>query len=410
MLRRSLSAAALAVLLAAAPASARFHFAEIHEAMSGAGSDPTVQFVEIRMLAILQDLVAHSRLTAFNCDGTTATILLEVPGNVAMAGADVRWIMASPSMVGFNTVFGINPDFTFSGTIDPTCGNICWGAPGASVPENPPTWNAADVNNYVDCLAYGGYTGPKRLGQPVVAGPLGDGTQSQTRTTGTQTFNLTCPTPQNNAGNVGSLTGCTTTTTTTIVTTTSTSTSTTSTSTSTTTTTSLVPPQLIDGSKISLKDDPANAAKRKATVLSKDLDITLGDGNGSGDDPRTVGATVRIVSTVGDTFDNTYTLAAGASFWSLVGHEGENKGYKYKDSLLVNGPVKAFQVKPNKLIKITAKGNQLGHTLAANPDPVDVVVTMGTQHYCMRFAGTVTFKTPKTFSAKLAPAPGACAP
>jgi len=78
----------LAVLLAVlvpVPGQAVYHFANIDEIMSGMGGDPTAQYVEIRMLLDVQGSVAHSRLTAFSCNGSTHTILLEVPDNVCPA-------------------------------------------------------------------------------------------------------------------------------------------------------------------------------------------------------------------------------------------------------------------------------------------------------------------------------------
>jgi hypothetical protein len=216
-------------LVLATPARAAFHFSEISEVMSGTTADATLQFVEIRMKIPLQSFVAHSRLTAFDCTGTTNTILLEVPSDLAAQGTDVRWIMAGPSPSAFSAAFGVMPDFTFTGSIDPTCGNLCWGAPAgpAFLPPNPPTWDASQPSNYVDCIAYGGYTGPLKAGQPVVAGPLGDGMHSLTRTIGTTTFALQCPTPENDAGTSGALAGCATTPTTTTTTPGSTATTTT---------------------------------------------------------------------------------------------------------------------------------------------------------------------------------------
>jgi hypothetical protein len=377
----------------ATPAHATFHLAEIHEAMAGAGGDPTVQFVEIRMRAIFQGEVAHTRLTYFDCAGTTVTVLLEVPSDVANDGTDVRWIMASPSAGQFLATFGIVPDFTFPGGIDPSCGNVCWGAPGI-VAQNPPAWDPRVPANYVDCVAFGGYSGPLRAGQAIVAGPLGDGVQSLTRV-GSAAFSLECPTPQNNAGAIGSSAGCTTTT-----------------SSSTTTSTTAAPPVdetlLLDGAKLTLKDDLLDAAKKKVVLTSKDPDVTLGDGNGTLDDPRVSGATVRIVSAAGDTFDDTYTLPA--SGWRIIGTEGADIGYRYKDKLLVHGPVKSATLKSAKQLKLAAKGSALGHTLVTDPNPVDVVVTVGSVQYCQRYGGAVTFKTPKSFVATLAPAPTACPP
>ena len=224
------------VLVAPTPGRALFHLAHVHEVMSGANGDATVQYVEIRMLTGLQNFVLNTRLTAFNCDGSAFDVLLVVPGNVTNAAPDVRWIMATPS---FAAAAGITPDFTWdpmmTGSIPASCGMVCWGAPGISAPM-PGTWDPADPNQYVDCVAYGGYTGPRKTsihdatpasGTPTSLLP-GDGTMSLTRVSFTQNnandFALACPTPQNNAGMTGTFpapcTGTTTTTTTSAPTTT----------------------------------------------------------------------------------------------------------------------------------------------------------------------------------------------
>ena len=180
------------------------------------------------------------------------------------------------------------------------------------------------------------------------------------------------------------------------------------TTTSTSTTTSTAPPPSgipIDGAKLVLEDDPSVPHKKRATIVAKDADIALGGGNGSADDPRIAGATLRIVSAAGDVFDDTYVLPAAG--WKIIGREGENRGYKYKDAPLANGPVKNAVVKPGKQWKVSAKGAGLGHSLAGNPDPVDVVVTVGGLTYCQHYGGSTTFKPPRLFAAKAAPS-GSC--
>ena len=109
---------------------------------------------------------------------------------------------------------------------------------------------------------------------------------------------------------------------------------------------------------------------------------------------------------VGVGFDNTYPLPAGS--WLPIGHAVDHKGFKYKDSHLVNGPMKNAQVKAGKLVKATGKGAGLGHTLASDPSPVDVVLTIGTRKYCMHFGGLETFKPGKQFTAKDAPTSPGC--
>src|SRR5262249_37324082 len=155
----------------------------------------------------------------------------------------------------------------------------CWGAPGL-LPPNPPAWNPSDPNQYVDCIAYGGYTGPTGLSTETTANPAGNGTtMSLTRDSGGGTFSLATPTPTY-------ATPCPppTTTTTTPTTTTPSTTATTS------------PPQTISGKKLLLKT-PADPTKSKVVALSKDGGITLGGGNGSGDDPTTAGGSLRVVTT-----------------------------------------------------------------------------------------------------------------
>lgn len=182
-------------------------------------------------------------------------------------------------------------------------------------------------------------------------------------------------------------------------------TSTTTNPTSSTTTTTLVPTvdQLLDGKKITLKAKLSKPDKKGLALVSKDTGITIGAGNGSGDDPRTAGALLRVASSSGDVFDSTYSLPAGG--WTRIGAEGANKGYKFASGGV--GAIKTVTIKP-KSIALTGKGALLGHTLQANPNPVELVLTMGGTRYCLRFGGTVVFKPGKSYVAKGAGAPGGC--
>jgi hypothetical protein len=195
----------------------------------------------------------------------------------------------------------------------------------------------------------------------------------------------------------------TTTTSTSLATTTSSSTTTTVTSTSSTTTTTAPPAacELLDGKKLLLKAK-TGSAKRGIGMLSADADLTLGAGNGTEDDPVLHGGTLRVVSTAGDAFDDTYELPADR--WSYKKEEGQNLGYKFRPT----APIKSVTVQPGKRLKIVANGTGLGHTLATNPDPVDIVVTLGAHCYCLRFGGDVAFKADKKLLAKDAQAPTVC--
>ena len=66
-----------------------------------------------------------------------------------------------------NDITGVTPDFIFPAITNNAghsyfpCGMVCWGAPGV-VPPNPPTWSHTNRDNFVDCVAYGGYSGARQ--------------------------------------------------------------------------------------------------------------------------------------------------------------------------------------------------------------------------------------------------------
>lgn len=368
----------LAILLLPRPAAALFHLAVIDEVASGVCGDPAVQYVEIRMTAGLQTVTGNSVLTAFSCDGSVVNRLLVVPGNIANGGNGVRWIMASAATVG-----GMTADFVFPASpgLPADCGQVCWGAPGFT-PPNPDSWDNEDPNQYVDCVAYGGYTGPTKSTGVVTASGPGEGSESLTRSGAG--IALAPATPQNNAGAAGMLT-C-----------------------GTTSTTLPGGPTVetpIAGTRLLLADN-ANQAKRKMLVIGRDTAVTLGGGNGSTDDPTQVGAFVAIGSTVGGAtlFNAVYELPADG--WKLIGPAGKNKGYRFKGTR----SIRSAMVRGGKLLQFVGKGDGLGHTLASDPTPVDVVFGMGATRQCMRFGGTPKFKAGKRYIATNAAAPGGCTP
>jgi len=169
-----------------------------------------------------------------------------------------------------------------------------------------------------------------------------------------------------------------------------------------TTTTTLPPALLLDGKKLLLGDSPVKPAKRKLSLLSKDVDISLGDGNGSAADPVLEGGSLRVVATGGDGFDATYSLDQAG--WAYLKGEGANKGYKFRKGT----PVRKILLKPGKSLKITAKGDALMHTLVSQPDAVRVELRLGAQRYCFAFGGEQAFKPEKRLRAKDAAAPTDC--
>ncbi len=175
-------------------------------------------------------------------------------------------------------------------------------------------------------------------------------------------------------------------------------TTTTTATTTTTTATTLAPPasgRRLGARQLVLK---TNSVK----LLSSDPAVALGDGNGSAHDPVLHGGSLRVVTSAGDGFDTTYALPA--SQWRHVKKAGLGRGYKLRGV----PPIKAVLVKPGKGIKVVAAGAGLGHTLGANPDPVHVVLTLGTYRSCMTFGGTTTFTAGKAYVARSAPVAAAC--
>jgi len=164
---------------------------------------------------------------------------------------------------------------------------------------------------------------------------------------------------------------------------------------------------LLPGKKLLLKTKAGSPAKSTLALAAKDATITLGSGNGSIDDPTSVGATVRVHSGAGG-FDDTYTLPPAN--WALIGKPGQNKGYKYKDKTLTAGPISVAVIKNAKGMTVVGKGAGLGHSLAANPAPVDVTVTIGSHRYCFQFGGAQKWKVGAQLKAVDAGAPAACAP
>lgn len=217
---------------------------------------------------------------------------------------------------------------------------------------------------------------------------LPEPTTTTTTTTSTSTTTTTVPTT-------------TTTSTTTVPTTTTTSTTTTTPAPTTTTTTLPAPAQLLRGKKLLLKDGP-DAAKRSLGVLSTDAVIGLGAG-----DPTLTGGSLRVRGVAGG-FDTVHALPA--SGWKILGKPGAGGGWKYTDKKALFGPVRSVVLKPGKTLKVSAKGAALAHSLASDPIPVAIVMSLGPQRYCLEFGGTVKLTPGKKLEAKEAPAPAGCTP
>jgi len=400
---------ALIALLAGllpAPASALFHIAHISEVQVSTADNPAgAQYVEIEMDFASQTFVEDSILSAWDCDGDFLGELLTVPGDVTNGGSGVRWIMATTTSLG-----GMTPDFgTASAGIPADCGQVCWGAPGLSVPA-PGSWDHEVPNNYVDCVAYGGYTGTTRSlsGTPTPLVPnSGSANLSLTRVSLTNDnaadFALECATPENNAGATGDVvvepcSNPTTTSTTVITTTTIVSGST------TTTIPGEAGQDLLPGKKILLKVKEGKPDKSSLLMLSqKSAETTIGRGEGTPDDPTQNGGRLLVASSPGGGFVDVYSLDAAG--WKARTKKGEVSGWGFKDP---DGPITSVSIKGGKSIAVKGKGT-LGHDLDDDPNPVQVVLEIGEHRYCLEFGGTPKFKADKKYLATKASAPTACA-
>ena len=145
-------------------------------------------------------------LAAFDADGTFIGDILVVPSNIANAGAGVRWLMGTTA---FETAAGVQADFEFTPGLITQSGMICWGGGPGFIPHNPPDWDRDDLANYVDCVAYGAYTGPTHdhAGTPSPIAPDGHSLRRISETDDNATdFACGDPAdPTNNAGAAGSL-------------------------------------------------------------------------------------------------------------------------------------------------------------------------------------------------------------
>jgi hypothetical protein len=161
------------------------------------------------------------------------------------------------------------------------------------------------------------------------------------------------------------------------------------------------PPVPIPGAKLKLgtRYDPRLLLETKKTIVTDSTNNTSAD-------PVLNGGSIRMFSTAGDVFDNTYPMPASIQ-WSYYGLPGQNRGYDYKDSKHVNGPVGVVRIRNGKLTRVIA-GN-LDFSLNTNPNPVGIVLAIGDRKYCMSFGGiSWKFVPGLRYLSLKAPAPASC--
>jgi hypothetical protein len=192
-------AAAAAAVLVPRTVHATFHLSVIDEICASLDGDDTLQFVEIRQTADGQNQVRNSVLAVFDATGAYVRNLLVVPDNVPNSGPGVPWLMATDA---FQTALEVSADFTFAPGLPTTGGMVCWGKPG--------TANRANPRAYVDCVAYGAFTGTNAPhGPPTRQVPVGHSLE-RLATSGDDSHDFACAevlTPENNDEEVAELIG-----------------------------------------------------------------------------------------------------------------------------------------------------------------------------------------------------------
>ena len=390
----------------AQPAQAIFHLAHISEVNANAGGDPGNQYVEIEMEFAFQTAVENTVLGAFDCSGNYLGDLLVVPDNIAQGGSGVRWIMATQNGTG-----GIVPDFLIdidAPAIPADCGQVCWGAPGElNPPPDPPDWSRTNLNNFVDCVSWGPYTGPTRTGSgsPSPFTP-GDGTYSLERVNDT-TLTPACPSPQNNDGTVGNYGFCPEPTTTSTITGTSTTTTTVTGTSTTTTTLPTGPTDDLLGGGLVLSVKEGKPAKSKLTLRSFDQladELTLGRGPGSADDPTLHGGRLLVFSSVAGGFVHEYPLDASTGAWRHKTKRGVLR-YRFKG----DGAIKKVTIVDGQELMAKGKGEALGLQLGSeDPSPVGAILEIGEHRYCMGGFDSFRFEPNRRYSAPKNPPLPAC--
>ena len=194
------SVAFLALVLAP-PVQAAFHFSHIDEIMASYDDDDNVQFVEIQMLGLFQNQITNAVISVFDADGNFVTDAIVFPSIVPNAESGDRFIVGTPS---FATVSELTTDFTMAADLPTDGGMVCFGGGGGIFPADPNIWDRTLLASYVDCLAYGSYSGPTKLGSgnPTPLLPVGH-SLIRVGASGDNETDFDCgdpATPTNNAG------------------------------------------------------------------------------------------------------------------------------------------------------------------------------------------------------------------
>lgn len=414
--------AALGLFACALPASASQHLMKVVEVFPGTVAQPNAQYIVLQMYSSNQQFVAGFTLGIFDANDALVTSFT-FPGNVPNGLDQAKILLATPEA---ETLFGVTADLAITPSLPLAGGAVCFGA--------SPTFG-------FDCLSWGSFVdgvgGASGAGTPYCA--VSGLTQGQALVCdllaqGNADLNSNdctdsradhdCGDAEPLANPVGSTPGflaaspaC-----------------------SVCGNNATEACEECDGTddgacpgdcqvdctcfsefallgKLMLVKDPqpgVDATRRKIVLKVKESasphPIT---GN-----PITGGATLEVVLSGTTPSSQTFTLPPGAAFWSALG----TVGFKYKDTGLVNGPIKLLIVKKttsgNFILSALGKGSGSGPLNLVPPNTgtearVRFIPGDG-DGYCAAFGGvaggTLDPNTNKVFKAKNPTAEGPCPP
>ncbi len=208
-MRKTILGAAVAMCLAAQSAFAINHLIHISEVYAGTSADAGSQFVELVMYSAGQNSTSGTLLHLFGPDGSDAgTVTLP---NVASGTAQDRIVIATPEAA---TEFGVTADVAMPATLSLSAGRVCFSAtPDCVVWGAYSGTNPAAGDPEAGGLAYGALTGGIRSGGSILrrSNITGNANTYQagddTNVSATDFTENCAPSPENNAGTVGSKPG-----------------------------------------------------------------------------------------------------------------------------------------------------------------------------------------------------------
>jgi hypothetical protein len=426
MIRRHFAglAVVVATLAVPLPASASQHLMRIVEIFPGTVAQPTAQYIELQSYNPGQNFTAGFVVAIFDASDTPVTSFT-FPGNVPNGADQAKILIATPAA---ETLFSVTADLPMTASLPLAGGSVCFGL--------PPTF-------WFDCLSWGNFVDgagnatadgtPYRpttgltQGQAVVCDPTAHGNSDLNfddcvdgkadhdcgdaqplanpvaSVPGFLAANPACPVCGDNTTQPeideqcdgtddgacpgGCMVSCT-----------------------------CFAEEHILGKLVLVKDPQPgiDATRRKLVLKAKEgasPNLLTGD-------PITGGATLKIALSGTTPSSQTFVLPPGAAFWSALG----TIGFKYKDTDLVNGPIKLLIIKKTGsgtfVLTVLGKGSGSPLTLvppnAGTEARLSLIPGSGGNRYCVSYGGaaggTLDPNSNKIFKVKDPTAEGLCPP